>query len=184
MPQKETMDQPFTLSALFRLGCVRRAAAIAVFLTVGCAAAASAQQHGHYEAGDIRIMEPFATPTPPGAKVGAAYLASLANLGAQADRLLRAQSPAAGRVELHSGEIGADGVMRMRELDDMPLPPKAKLLMGPGQGNHLMLVELQKPLKVGDKFPMTLEFERAGKIEVEVVVKASSHGAKPMKHGH
>ena len=168
-------------AAFSRSGC-----ALVAFIAVGLAAAsASAQHHGHYEAGDILIMEPFATPTPPGAKIGAAYVASMQNKGQQADRLLRAHSSAAGRVELHSGEIGADGIMRMRELDDMPLPPKTTLQMAPGRGNHLMLMGLARPLKAGDRFAMTLEFERAGKVEVEVVVKVPIPGGKPaQKHGH
>ena len=180
------MKRRIVRAAFSRCGCTRLVAVLAGGLAVGLAAlTASAQHHGHYEAGDIQIMEPFATPTPPGAKIGAAYVASMANKGSQADRLLSAHSPAAGRIELHSGEIGADGVMRMRELDDVPLPPKTTLQMGPGQGNHLMLMELARPLKTGDRFPMTLEFERAGKVEVEVLVKVPAAGGRPaQKHGH
>ena len=145
--------------------------------------AAGAWAHG-YTVGDIRIGHPFATPSPPGAKVGAAYL-SAENRGTQDDRLLKASSPAAARVEIHSGDIGTDGVMRMRELDAVPLPAGATTAMKPGQGNHLMLMELAKPLAEGDKFPMTLEFERAGKVEVEVRVEAPKGGtAKGHGHGH
>jgi copper(I)-binding protein len=136
-----------------------------------------------YTAGDIQIRQPFATPTPPGSKIGAAYFVGLENRGTQADRLLRASSPAAARVELHSGEIGADGVMRMRELDGLPLPPKSVLELRPGQGNHLMLMDLKKPLAEGDSFPMTLEFERGGTVQVKVMVQVSKQGGKP-EHDH
>jgi copper(I)-binding protein len=133
-------------------------------------AAGAAFAHG-YSAGDVRIEHPYATPTPPGAKIGAAYFMSLENRGEQADRLLRASSPVAAGVELHSGDIGADGVMRMRELDALPIPSKAVLELRPGHGNHLMLMGLKQPLVEGQSFPMTLEFERGGKIEVQVKVQ-------------
>lgn len=146
-------------------------ASIAIGLAAGGAFA-----HG-YTAGDVRIQHPFATPTPPGAKIGAAYFVGLENRGEQADRLLRASSPVAASVELHSGDIGADGVMRMREPESLPIPPKAILELRPGQGNHLMLMGLKKALVEGDSFPMTLEFERGGKVDVEVKVQVSKeHG--------
>src|SRR5690606_27219693 len=121
----------------------------------------------------------------PGATIGAAYFASLENKGAQADRLLRASTPVAEKVELHSGEIGTDGVMRMRELDGgLKLPSKAVIKLRPGMGDHLMLMGLKKPLVEGDTFPMTLEFERAGKVEVKVTVQVpKDQGRMPADHG-
>ncbi len=142
------------------------------------AAGASAQE---YSVGKIRVHQPFSTPTPPGAMIGAAYFSHLENRGTEPDKLLRASTPASARVELHFGEIGADGVMRMRELEDLPLAPGASLEMKPGGGNHLMLMQLKKPLAEGDTFPLTLEFERAGKVEVNVVVQTPKPGSA---HGH
>jgi copper(I)-binding protein len=147
-------------------------------------AAGVAMAHG-YSAGDVRIRHPFATPTPPGATIGAAYFASLENQGAQADRLLRASTPVATKVEMHSGDIGADGVMRMRELEGgLKIPAKAVIKLRPGMGDHLMLMGLKKPLVEGETFPMTLEFEHAGKVEVKVTVQVpKDRGAMPMDHG-
>ena len=158
---------------------LRLFAAIALALATGFALA-----HG-YSVGDVRIGHPFATPTPPGATIGAAYFASLENQGSQADRLLRVSTPVATRVELHSGEIGADGVMRMRELDGgLKLPSKAVIRLRPGMGDHLMLMGLKKPLVEGERFPMTLVFEHAGKVDVEVLVQVpKDQGKMPMHHG-
>jgi periplasmic copper chaperone A len=153
-------------------------AAFAIMLAAGTA---SAQE---YQAGEIAVRNPFATPTPPGARIGAAYFGALENRGTQPDRLLRASSAASARVELHSGEIGADGVMRMRELDAISLPPGAAVELRPGQGNHLMLMNLKEPLVPGQSFPMTLEFERAGTLEVKVVVQASRAGSDKPGHKH
>jgi periplasmic copper chaperone A len=156
----------------------RLLAALAILLAAGTA---SAQE---YKAGEIAVRNPFATPTPPGAKIGAAYFGALENRGTQPDRLLRATSPASAKVELHSGEIGADGVMRMRELDAISLPPGASVELKPGQGNHLMLMNIKEPLVPGQSFPLTLEFERAGTLEVKVVVQASHAGSDKPGHKH
>lgn len=131
--------------------------------------AAAAFAHGS-TVGDIEIGHPYATPSLPGTSNGAAYFAMLENTGNAADRLLRATTPVAARVELHSMAVDAQGVMRMREVDGIALAPKAKVQMKPGSGLHLMLMGLKEPLKEDASFPMTLEFERAGKVEVKVIV--------------
>jgi copper(I)-binding protein len=139
-----------------------------------------------YSAGDISIGHPFATPSLQGARTGAAYLADLENTGTQRDRLLRASTPVAQRVELHQMDVDANGVMRMRELDAIAVEPKAPAIkMRPGMGTHLMLIDLKQPLKGGDTFPMTLEFERGGKVEVKVVVQVpTARGASDAAHNH
>ena len=142
-------------------------------------AAVSAQE---YKGGNVAIHQPFSTPTRPGASTGAAYFVGLENRGAHPDRLLRASSPAAARVELHSGEIGADGVMRMRELDAIALPAGTTVELKPGQGYHLMLIDLKGPLAQGESFAMTLEFDRAGKVEVKVVVREQKPGSSHSGH--
>lgn len=134
-----------------------------------CAVAFAAAAHGA-KVGDIAIGHPFAMPSIPGAPNGAAYLASIENKGAVADRLVRAGTPVAARIEIHTMSVDAQGVMRMREIDGIALAPKAKVQMKPGAGLHLMLIGLKEPLKEDASFPMTLEFERAGKVEVKVIV--------------
>ncbi len=127
--------------------------------------------------GALRIGHPYATPSIPGTTNGAAYFANLENTGEVADKLLRAATPVAARVEIHTMSVDAQGVMRMREIDGIALAPKAKVQMKPGLGMHLMLIGLKAPLKEGTSFPMTLEFEHAGKVEVSVVVQAPKAGA-------
>ncbi len=151
--------------------------------SVALAACAGAWAHGG-RAGDVEIGHPFATPSLAGTTNGAAYLASLDNTGAAADRLLRASSAAAERVELHSMAVDAQGVMRMREVDAIELAPKASIKMRPGTGFHLMLIGLKQPLKEGASFPMTLEFERGGKVEVKVVVQVPKPRDGAASHAH
>jgi len=61
-------------------------------------------------------------------------------------------------------------IMRMREVTQLELKPAAKLTMGPGDGYHIMLVGLKKALRPGEKIPLNLRFEKAGKVELEAVV--------------
>ena len=80
--------------------------------------------------------------------------------------------------------VDAQGVMRMREIDGIALAPKAKLQMRPGTGMHLMLIGLKEPLKEGATFPMTLQFERAGTVEVNVVVQAPQGARRERADAH
>jgi len=153
------MKSPFAI-----LAAALRAALLALAIV-----ATGAFAHGA-TVGDIEIGHPYATPSLPGTTNGAAYFAMLENTGNAADRLLRAATPVAARVELHTMAVDAQGVMRMRELDGIALAPHEKIRMRPGMGMHLMLIGLKEPLKDGVRFPMTLEFARAGKVEVKVIV--------------
>ena len=156
---------------------LRRASLAFAFVTTATLA------HGS-TVGDIEIGHPYATPSLPGTSNGAAYFAMLENTGNAADRLLRASTPVATRVELHTMAVDAQGVMRMREIDGIALAPHAKIQMRPGSGMHLMLIGLKEPLKDGARFPMTLDFERAGKVEVTVIVEGDSSGGGAAGHMH
>jgi len=167
------MKSPVTL-----LAAALRGVALALAVV-----AAAAFAHGS-TVGDIEIGHPYATPSLPGTSNGAGYFAMLENTGNAADRLLRATTPAAARVELHTMAVDAQGVMRMREIDGIALAPHAKVRMRPGSGIHLMLIGLKAPLKDGARFPMTLEFERAGKVEIEFVVQSTIPGGSAASQAH
>lgn len=126
----------------------------------------------------ISIEKPWARATVAGAAVGGGYL-TVRNSGA-ADRLIGASSPAAARTELHEMAMEKD-VMRMREVKGVDVPAKGTLELKPG-GYHLMFVELVKPLRQGDKVPLTLRFEKAGEVKVELDVETVGAGAAT-KHG-
>lgn len=147
---------------------IRRAACVAVFATFVIPLTALA--HGGV-AGDVRIDHPYATPSVPGASTGAAFIVALENSGKQTDRLLRASTPMAARTEMHTMAMDNGGVMRMREVADIAIAPGTPVKMGPRDGYHFMLMGLKQPLKEGDSFPMTLEFERGGKVDVTVIVQ-------------
>jgi copper(I)-binding protein len=144
---------------------LRRMLALAL---TGLAVAASAHEAS---VGAIVVAHPYATPSLAGTTTGAAYFVALENGGSVADKLVRVSTPVADHVEIHTMSVDAQGVMRMREIDGVALAPKAKLQMRPGSGMHLMLVGLKQPLKEGATFPMTLQFEHAGSVDVKVVVQ-------------
>lgn len=137
-----------------------------------------------FKLGALRIDHPYATPTPPGAANGAAYLRGIRNTGDQPDRLVGASTPAARMVEIHRSVIDAQNVMRMRAIDGITLPPKAELQLRHGGEHHLMLIDLKQPLKDGDRFPMTLRFEKTGEREVMVWVQTPRGAAGAHQHKH
>ena len=117
---------------------------------------------------NIEVRAAWSRATPPGAKVAAGYL-EIRNTGSQPDRLVGASTPVAKRVELHITQREGE-VMRMRQVKDFEIPPRGSITLAPG-GSHLMLVEIVRPLKKGERFPMRLRFERAGEIDVELEVQ-------------
>jgi len=135
-------------------------------LTVACGVGFSHAQSSN----SIVIEKPFSRETPGGAKVGAGYM-TITNKGNTADRLVSASSPAAGKVEIHEMTM-QDGIMKMRELPGgLPIAAGKTAALAPG-GYHLMLMELKAPLKMGDKVPVTLSFEKAGKVNVTLDVQS------------
>ena len=122
-------------------------------------------------AGPIRIEAAYSHPTPAPGVPGVGFL-TVVNTG-PADRLLKAESPAAGHVEIHETRM-ADGVMRMRAVSDgVALPAGGTQVFQPG-GLHLMLMALKAPLREGDSLPVTLRFEHAAPVTVQLEVKPRS----------
>ena len=130
-----------------------------------------------FEKGELQIRHPWSRATPPGAKVGVGYL-EIRNNGAQPDRLLSASTSVAKRVEMHITEQAGE-VAKMRQLRAFEVPGRERLALEPG-GAHLMLVDLVQPLKKGERFSMTLRFERAGELEVQFEVQEM--GARHSRH--
>ena len=131
------------------------------------APAALAMAHSS-EKGDIQVRHPWSRATPPGAKVAAGYM-EIRNNGSQPDRLLSAATPVAKRVEMHVTERDGE-VMKMRQAKSFEIPARQRLTLAAG-GAHLMLVDIAQPLQKGERFTVTLRFERAGELEVQFEVQ-------------
>jgi len=121
------------------------------------------------KAGDLVITQAWSRATPNGAKIGGGYL-TIENKGATPDRLTGVSADIAGKVEVHEMAMN-NGVMTMRALDNgLAIDPGKTVKLAPG-GYHLMMFDLKSPLKQGDKLPVTLEFEKAGKVTVSLDVQ-------------
>ena len=124
---------------------------------------------GHeYTAGALKIGHPWSRATPPAAQVAVGFL-TIANTGNTEDRLLRLDSPAAERVEVHQMKMDA-GVMRMRRIDDgLALAAGKTVTLAPG-GYHLMFIRPTRPFVAGERIKATLVFRDAGNVDVEFAV--------------
>ena len=105
----------------------------------------------------------------------------LRNAGA-ADRVMGAASPVAGRVEMHV-TVREGEVMKMREVSAFEIPAGGTFELRPG-GAHLMLMGLKRPLKKGDKVPLTLKLEKGGELTVELEVQEMGARAPAHRRGH
>lgn len=139
--------------------------------------------------GPLKISAPWARATPKGAAVGGGYM-TIANTDTAPDRLIGGATEIASRFEIH--EMSLDkGVMKMRELaQGLELKPGEKVEFKPG-GYHVMFMGLKQQLVQGQTFKATLQFEKAGKVEVDFAVEGlgtqspgthGGHGGMPMKH--
>ncbi len=143
-------------------------------------AASLAQAHS-YQVGTIDIGHPYARSTAAGQPTGGGYL-SLTNKGDAPDRLLSASADVSERVELHSMKMEGT-VMRMRQVEAIDIPAGERVALEPG-GLHIMFINLKAPLKEGDRFPMTLRFEKAGEVKVDVAVEKPAAATAGHGHGH
>lgn len=126
-----------------------------------------------HAADPVAISHAWARATAAGQEVGAAYL----ELQSKQDlTLTKVESASADSVEIHSMSMN-NGVMQMRMLETLELPAGKTVKLEPG-GFHLMLFDLKKPLKVGEKVALKLNFkDKAGKtsvMQVELPVKRSA----------
>lgn len=133
----------------------------------------------------IEIMDPYARSASDMAKSGASFMV-IRNTGTSDDRLIAARTDVAQRVELHTHIQNENGMMVMVEVEEgfaVPAGEEAMLMRG---GQHVMMMGLNRPLKQGDSFPLTLVFETSGDITLDVTVdrdRKPAHGMGQMKHG-
>ena len=165
------------MSVISRHGARAFALAAAFALTLPVAAFAA-------DAGksSIVVQHPWARASAGMAANGAAYM-TITNDGSAADRLVSASSPVCGMAQLHT-HLMKGGVMEMRQIAGVDVDPGAPTVLKPG-GLHIMLMKLNKPLKEGETFPVTLTFQKAGAVTVQVAVGSPGAMDMPgMKMGH
>ena len=123
----------------------------------------------------LEVNNAWAGATPGKSENGAAYVTIQSPT---ADRLVSASTPVAKKAELHTMSMQGM-VMKMRPISGVDIPPGQPVSLKPG-GEHIMLMGLNQPLREGQSFPLTLDFEKAGPRTVTVTVeKAGSKAPGP-----
>ncbi len=142
----------------------------------------------HAHAGDTGIVvdDPYARVSRPNGPTGAAFM-QITNQGNQDDRLVAARFEGARTTELHTHLMDpASGVAKMRPVEDGFAIAAGKTISLMRGGDHVMFMGLSAPLVDGETITVTLEFETAGEIVVEIPVdsqRKAEHGGMDEKHG-
>lgn len=133
--------------------------------------------HAHgVSVGDLELDHPYAVPSVVGESHGKAYLRGITNNGAHAERLIGASTPVAADVKLHILRPGAHG-LHSTQVDAIDLPAKSTVKLRHTGDYQLTLIDLKTPLKDGDRFDLTLNFEHAGAKTVNVWVQTPRDAA-------
>ncbi len=157
-----------------------------VLLAAVLALAATAASAHEYKAGSLEIKHPWSRATPKGATVAGGYM-KIVNTGTASDRLIGGSTEIAGKFEIHQ-MLMEEGIMKMRPVaGGVEIKPGQTVEFKPG-GYHLMFVGIDKPVEQGKRVKGTLQFEKAGKVDVEYAVEAiggTPKGEKADEHaGH
>jgi periplasmic copper chaperone A len=140
-----------------------------VFASLIAGVFATAARAEDVKAGDLVISQAWTRATPGGAKIGGGFV-TIENKGTAPDKLVGASADGAGKIEVHEMAMN-NGVMKMRPVEGgLTIDPGKTVKLAPG-GLHLMMMDLKSPLKQGDKMPVTLEFEKAGKVAISLDVQ-------------
>lgn len=151
-------------------------------LTLGLLAIPAATLAHDYSRGDLVVDHPWSRATPPGTPVGVGYM-TIHNHGDAPVVLVAGETPVAANVSIHE-TVNHDGMMKMQPLSSGLTIPAGETVELKPHSFHLMLEELEAPLKEGDEIPLTLTFE--GLEPLDVMLMVDGQGDKPaMDHsGH
>jgi copper(I)-binding protein len=132
-----------------------------------------------YKAGSIEIKHPWSRATPKGSEVAGGFM-KLINTGTESDRLIGGSTTLAGKFEIHESAMEG-GVMKMRpQTKGIEIKPGQTVELKPGS-YHLMFIGLKAPFEKGKRVKGTLQFEKAGTVEVEYAIEAAG-GMPAMNH--
>jgi len=139
--------------------------------------------HAAGAADQITVSDAYIRLAPPGAVATGAYM-TIRNAGPREIRVVKAASTVSLITELHT-HLNEGGVMKMRQVKDIPVPPGGESVLKPG-GLHVMLIEMRLPLREGDTVPITLGLDDGSSKVISVPVRnpGSSSGSMGGMAGH
>ncbi len=116
----------------------------------------------------IVVEDPWVREVPPVSTMSAAFM-RIKNTGDEEDYLIGVRTEVSRKAEIHT-TLMEDGMMRMRRLERVRVPAGGSVEFKP-MGKHIMLIDLKKPLRAGDRVRLTLIFEKSGEVSVTAPVK-------------
>ncbi|MGA9221755.1 MAG: copper chaperone PCu(A)C, partial [Pseudomonas graminis] len=136
-----------------------------------------------YTKGQLVVAQPWSMALPPNAPTVAAYFV-ITNGGAENDKLKAVDSPIAGAAQLHE-HVSQDGLMKMQHVETVDIPGGGTATFAP-MAYHVMLLDLKDRARLidGQSFPLTLHFEKAGDLTVDVMVLKQPPDAAAPAHAH
>ena len=138
-----------------------------------------------YSLGDLHIAHPWSLALPPNAPNVAAYFV-VHNNGKSDDRLLSVDTPISNDAQLHEHSMTAAGAMKMQQVPSVVVPAGKDVTFAPS-AYHVMIMQPKDRglLTDGKRFPLTLHFEKAGDITVQVAVQQQPPAEQPStQHAH
>lgn len=129
---------------------------------------------------DIMIHDPYVRLAPPNAQATGAFML-IKNSGSTDRKLIKAASPAAKTVELHT-HINENGIMKMREVPAINIKAHGQTELKPGS-YHVMLIDMQAVLKEGDSVAITLSFDDGSTQQIAAPVRKIQVTAMPAEKG-
>lgn len=160
----------------------RRAIACGLWIVLSLALSNLVFAHGA-SVGTLRIEHPYAMPNPGGANQWIVYFRGIKNEGSVPDRLVSASSPVATEIifEKVLSPLGSDKIF---DLAFIEIPANSTTPMRHNLGGYrLLLKDLKRPIKDGDRFDLKMTFEHAGSETVNVYVQSEYH-EKNQEHTH
>jgi copper(I)-binding protein len=140
-----------------------------IFIAAALLIAGTISASAHEEKSEtLTISHPWTRATAPTQKAGAVFM-KIRSENSEADRLIGVSAPDAEQASLHT-HIRDGDVMRMRPVEGIDVPAEGEATLEPG-GLHIMLIGLKGPLFEETTIPLTLVFEKAGKVQIDVVVE-------------
>ncbi len=137
--------------------------------------------HAAGAADQITVSGAYIRQAPPGAMATGAFM-TIRNASPGEVRVVKAASTVSRITELHT-HLNEGGVMKMRQVKDIPVPPGGEAVLKPG-GLHVMLIDLKSPLKEGEMVPITLGLDDGSSKEISVPVRNPSSGPMGGMTGH
>lgn len=136
-----------------------------------------------YAVGSLTVTQPWSLALPPNAPTTAAYFV-ITNKGPGPDRLEAVDSPIAGGAQLHE-HVSKDGLMKMQHVQSVEIPAGGNLIFAP-MAYHVMLLDLKDRSRLvdGQTFPLTLHFEKAGDLTVDITVRKQPPDPATTAHAH